>query len=385
MAHSLPYAGPVQHNSDSSWRAAESANRRVRRVPGGCQTGASGVVELMVKGMEMSNKRIAALVILGLAVGAQADTITIDGNGSSTGNFNVAVNWNPDVVPDAGDRIVIPDDKTCNVNVDSEADTVEIEGNGILVIKNGVTLTLDNDDHNFHTCPFPAPTCSFVDNSIIDGELIITGDTGGGDAVLKLINATHVFSGNGRIVGNKGQDLSHIEIATDIKLVNRLAGNGDGIIGGMTITGLTGGTNRGILRKEGNVHAAAYVVFGDDDEIVIDADIEDTSDAVWSTDCEAIMEFKYGSTALQGLFSDKRVSQPGGIFKFNADVRTCGDYERGGCGGIDVENSASFKYAGFTGSCDNPDTDGPSEDTPNNCSETDEFYEVDFDVSEDCE
>lgn len=331
----------------------------------------------------MSNKRIAALVILGLAVGAQADTITFDGNGNSTGNFDVAVNWNPDGVPDAGDRIVIPDGKTCKVNVDSEADTVEIEDGGTLVIESGETLTLDNDDHNFHTCTFPAHSCIFVDHSIVDGQLDIVGDSGGGDAVLKITNATHEFSGEGRIVGNKGQDFSQIEIATDIKLVNKLAGIGDGILGGMTITGLTGGTNRGILRNEGKVMALNVLVFGDDDQIVIDADIEDTSDAVWSLDCGAIMEFKYGSTALQGQFSDDGFNIAGGTFKFNANVRTCGDYRRRGCGGIDIVGSVVFQYAGFSGSCENPGT-GPSTIIPNNCA-SDDFFEIASDVSEDCE
>ncbi len=341
--------------------------------------------------MKMPNKRISALVILGLAVGAQADTITIDGNGSSTGDFNVAVNWNPDVVPDAGDRIVIPDGKTCNVNVDSEADTVEIEDGGNLTIKSSQTLTLDNDDHNFHTCTFPSQTCSSVDDSIIDGELTIAGSSGG-DAVLEFVNATHKISGSGMIFGALGQDFSQIEIATDIKLVNRLATFGGGIRGGMTITGLTGGSNRGILRNEGIVSTSAAMVFETNDDLVIDAAIEDNTDAIWVTDCLGTMEFKHGSINLVGEFTDEFTGysassgNDGGTFKFLEDVRTCGTYWRFGCGGIDVE-SASFKYANFKsgGGCTNPDTDGPSEDTPNNCSETDEFYEVDTDVSADCE
>lgn len=73
-----------------------------------------------------------------------------------------------------------------------------------------------------------------------------------------------------------------------------------------------------------------------------------------------------------------------------ANIRTCGDYVRDGDGtattaaGIDVDDT-SFKYVRFSGCCGNPDTDGTSSDTPNNCGGTDQFYEIDFDVTADCE
>jgi len=174
---------------------------------------------------------------------------------------------------------------------------------------------------------------------------------------------------------------------------------GGGIRGGLTIVGETGGSGRGRLRNEGIVSTSAAQVFGTaNDNLVIDALISDNSNAVWVTDCGGVLEFKHGNTDLKGLFTDQFTTYAfsfglnGGTLKFNANVRTCGDYERNGdgykndCGGIDVENSASFKYAGFTGSCDNPDTDGASSDTPNNCSGTDQFFEVNSDVAaDDCD
>lgn len=329
---------------------------------------------------------------LGLSAGAQGELKTFN---QTSGDFEEPTFWTPNGVPDADDRIIIPAGKLCNVNANAAVDTIEIltdgtDGDGNLTIKSGVTLTLDNDNHN---CPSPGPGCPAApQHSIIDGQLDLVGDPNSGDAVLEITNATHEFTGDGRIFGNFGDD-SRIVIATDLKLINKMATIGGGIRGGLTVVGQTGGTNRGILRNEGIVSTDAAQVTGTaNDNVIIDANIEDNSSAVWVTDCTGTMEFKHGNTDMKGLFTDRYSGYgfigfgiDGGTFKFNATVRTCGTYEREGCGGLTFLNNAEFKYASFSGSCTNPDTNGTSSDTPNNCSGTDQFFIVNTNEAADCE
>lgn len=335
----------------------------------------------------MSTRASAVIAGLCLVAGAHAEIKEFDADDNPSGAFHIAANWDPPGVPDAGDRIVILADKTCNIEEDAEADTMEIKLHGILRIKDGATLTLDNDDHIIHVCAPPGPTCVHSDKSIIDGELIIFGQSVGGDAVLEFVNATHEISGGGRIFGLGGADFAHIVIATDIKLVNKLATDDGGIRGAMTITGETGGTNRGILRNEGIVSTSAGLILVDDERLLIDAAIESTSDGVWVTDCTGVMQFNFGSTSLQGLFTDEFVEfgSPleglnGGIFKFFEDVRTCGTYRRVAEGQVNVDN-AVFQYANFDGFCENQ-SQSPQTITPYIC-ESGEFFEIDEELDDD--
>ncbi len=293
--------------------------------------------------------------LVSLALAASCCMGGVEKTLNQTGNFNVGGNWTPNGVPGAGDRIKIPAGRTCTVTADATVDTMEVLGT--LEIDPNITLTLENDDHIIHVCNPPAPSCALSDNSIVDGDVKLVlhdNEVDGGN--LKFVNEDHIVAGDGNITGRTTTG-SEIQIAGDIVLKNQLDQTGEGIRGALTINGLSG-TVDGKLINQGVVRA--------DGVLIVDAVIDDIDDARWMSGCKDTLEFKQGSTDLEGDFTndvmDDDIGEPG-KFTFHEDVKTCGAYERA-CGWIDVDesNSVTFEYVDFVDltdgafGCGNPGT-----------------------------
>lgn len=291
----------------------------------------------------------AGVVVLASSASAQQEFELV-----TSGDFNVSTNWDPQGVPNADDRIKIPAGKTCTVTANATIDTMEVLGR--LDIEPGITLTLENDDHIAHQCPPLSPSCTISDNSIVDGTVELLDDEGTG-STLKFVNETHVVAGDGSIEASD-TTASKIQIAGDIALKNQLDTVGNGIVGAMTIEGLTGSSSDGVIFNQGRIEARGV--------LVVDAELDDIDDALWLAGCKSSLGFERGSTDLDGDFSndidDDGVGEPG-EFEFLADVLTCGAYVRS-CGWITVDESSgvTFEYADFVdlslGSCPNPATSG---------------------------
>jgi hypothetical protein len=259
----------------------------------------------------------------------------------STGVWNTASNWSPVGVPGTADRVVIQSGQTCTLDVTTTADTLNIEGTATLVIPDGYTLTLENDNDNISP--------SGADNSVVDGTLAIQGSSTT-DAVLRFATATHKVSGGGKITGQQ-TDHALIKIAAGKRLYNQLAASGKGIRGSMTIlseSNLTKGelTNEGLIEC-GDENNARLV-------LAADTTLADVSGAIWSVNaCKGELVFNEPATTLVGDFVTGSQS---GTFEINQNVKTCGSYSRGG-GGVNVASGKTFKYAYFIyGGCPNPGT-----------------------------
>lgn len=287
-------------------------------------------------------------------VGAGANAGVIEFSGAQNNLWNNVNNWVGGVLPGAGDRVVIPAGKTCNLDISTTVDTLEIEGT--LNILAGMTLELENDDHN-HCTGGPFPSCPQRDNHLVDGDgtVNIGEDIANGDAVLIVVsNDIHVFSGTGRVAGLHVE--SELQIDTDVTLVNQLDTDGGGIRGSMIIRGLTGGDAPGGILNEGLVEAKGTMVIAENTIIA------DVTDARWHVSCKTEMIFDEGATNLEGDFvhynTASGIPEPG-AFVFNESVHTCGAYIAEACGTIDVDeaNDVTFSFATldveqFCDSCD---------------------------------
>ncbi len=316
---------------------------------------------------------MVALMAIGLAA-SNAPAQQVFTFNAPSGNFNNPANWIPQGIPDANDRIVIPEDMDCIVTVDATIDTMVVESDGTLRVNPGVTLTLENDDHIAHECQPLQPNCILSDNSIVNGTVVLIFDqnsaTGGS---LRFVNKGHTVAGEGSIRASD-TTASKIQIAGDIVLKNQLAAADNGIIGAMTIEGLAGSTSDGVIFNQGRIEA--------DGELIVDAEIDDSDGALWLSGCKSNLHFVRGSSSLLGDFSndviDDGLGEPG-EFEFDETVKTCGAYIRS-CGAITINNSAVFGYVDFIdlsfGSCPNPGT--PPSGGPVNCTNR---YEVTASVS----
>jgi hypothetical protein len=90
----------------------------------------------------LTTAALAAVLFIGASAQATDNTFT----GESTSYWNNGDNWDQDHIPTADENAVIPDGKTCNVDITTAvADTVEVQNGGTLNIQTGMKLTLDGD------------------------------------------------------------------------------------------------------------------------------------------------------------------------------------------------------------------------------------------------
>jgi hypothetical protein len=262
---------------------------------------------------------ISALCLVAGANAAMAADNTFT---AASGNWNSSGNWSQSSVPDATDRVVIPADKVCTVNVtDAVADTIEIEAGGELIIAAGKILTLDNTDDV---------------SSEIYGTLTLKNSA----AQLDIIDNDHVFTGSGTVVGEDDSVLVRIEdtffLETDVLFQ-----------GAMTIQAISGTAT---FKNYGEVRATGDRIWLKSDLVLVDQ-----NGSMWKVDGDSatIMEFDRAATGLNGNFHVLSC----GAFQFDANIYTCGSLKYNGL--LDV-NSAVFKYAQFdnTSSCGNPKDSG---------------------------
>lgn len=304
--------------------------------------------------MGLKNRAIA--IGLGLAwalsPAALADNVHWTGGGDQV-SWSDPDNWDKGggQLPDAGDRVIISGDVDTVVDQDFTIDSIQIGSLATVTIQDS-TLTLENDDHIVHTCPPLSPSCSLRDDHKIDGVLELCSGEHPCGTLAVTTRAQHSFNGSGSIIGNSTS--ATISIASGVTMNNNL---GTGVVGSMTVEG------DGTFNNLAIVDAGSLMIFQT-------GAIDDASGAAWYTGCKSTMQFDVGSTALEGDFSEDPPSNPGsGVFVFNADVKTCGAYERG-CGSITLGNNITFKYATYVnvsgGTCTNP---GIGQTDPGSCTD----------------
>lgn len=299
------------------------------------------------------------LAIIGAAIGtgsACADTITWTGNGADNLWINPA-NWDTGV-PGAGDRAVLDDDLEIAVirNIDNiTVETVEIsnEGAGILIQADGTdndSLTLTN-----HACQFGA-SCGLV-SSIVDGVIELEAE-----ATLAFTTRNHTISGLGGIlspVDNSGNaiDDGQITVASGITFRNGNSTNGHTAIrGALAISGDGAFLNDGLVEAIQDDPGDP----GDTDFLFVSvAALDDTEDAIWTTNCQAQLKFTTTSdTCLEGDFDTNGPGQDGSSGEFSFDgvkVHTQGDLVMtNGCLNLFLSNGAEFAVGGVVdqGGCE---------------------------------
>jgi hypothetical protein len=187
------------------------------------------------------------IVLLATAM-ANGDKITWDGE--TDDDWGTAANWNPNGVPTADDRAIIPDgsDFTVVVSGDFTVDSIEIGTDVTLTIETGNTLTLENDDINRCTiCPNNFPDHHHI-GGVLEVEALATLEF--------VIEPTHVLMGDGHINGqiDLNLNLSQLSIDFDVEVINELANSDGGIRGNMTFHGATSsGHTNGAFTNYGSV------------------------------------------------------------------------------------------------------------------------------------
>jgi len=125
-------------------------------------------------------KALSMAAVLGVSGVCAGDVITFSPSGTS-GDWNVAANWNPQKVPGADDRAVIPADKTCDVTADATVDTIEIEAGGTLNVQARVTPGQNKTfeyvgfetDVYYGNCPSPGSGNGTID---CDNPYVVSSD-----------------------------------------------------------------------------------------------------------------------------------------------------------------------------------------------------------------
>ncbi len=280
----------------------------------------------------------ATAALLGLvSATAFATTKTFSPGGGSSGNWNVAGNWSPSGVPTEADDVVIPENKSCTVDiVTAVADRITLEADATVIIPVNCKLTLDNDSGNGSSIGLRA-------------EIYLDAVPGGNASppILAFIDQDHAVTGAGGIRGDHSS--CAITIQDGIMLTSSLST--DGINGSLTILGYTGDMPNGAFTNHGLVEAHGSTLLLDDDTV-----LDDSSTALWKTRCGvAVLQFERESLGLEGDFEIVCAT----TLRCNASVKTCGDLINYN-GAIDVNNGATFKYVGFSGlpGCSNPGGSG---------------------------
>lgn len=267
-----------------------------------------------------------------------SDVIEFNGDGG-TANWSNPDNWDANAVPTAADRAVIPNTFDVEVDGDYTVDTIEIQSGGTLTVLTGNTLTLQNNNHNDASCPFPSTTCSLRDHSELNDQLILEED-----AVLSFTTESHTLSGPGEIVCGDAT----VTMASGVQFANDVDG---GIYGTAVIEG------DGSFLNKSSVEPTPFSA-----DIRMNCEFDDVAGAEWIVGCGAFLTFQIGSVSLEGDFVNDSSRNPGaGWFDLGDDVATCGTWYWDCESGVNADPSAEFRYANFvdlSGSCSNPASGG---------------------------
>lgn len=253
----------------------------------------------------------------------------------SSGNWSNSNNWSPTGVPTEADDVIIPTSTTlCTVDISTAvADTIVVETGAVVNISVSCKLTLDNDSSS---------------GSTVDGQIFLDSSGNSAPPILAFIDQSHVVDGDGRIWGDNSGCV--ILIGTGITLTSQLAAADEGIRGSLTIMGVRVGGSTGTFINEGLVESTGLLV------LHADTIIDDIDGAIWrAKECGPVLRFDRQALGLEGDF----IVECGATLRFNASIKTCGDLSSY-AGEIDVNNSATFKYVGFStpGECDEPGSGG---------------------------
>ncbi len=288
-------------------------------------------------------------VVTGVALGG--DTFVWAGTNNAT--WKNLANWETTGgdpaprYPQAGDRAKIVTGAVDVKGGDSMlCETVEIGDEGGILIKTDATLSLTN-----HNCGL-VPSCTSF-NSILDGTIELEDD-----GTLAFTTGNHTVIGDGFILAPI--DNSELTVGGRITIASgKFFQNGKGIAqttirGSLTISGA------GRFINDGIVEAVQFDPDGSGvDFLVIDtAILDDTADATWFTNCQAMMVFKVGA-CLEGDFDDVGITNgTGGAFVFeDVTVDTTGIYIRIGCGPLILIDDAQFAFSAQSSDDCDVDTD----------------------------
>jgi len=250
----------------------------------------------------------AAVMICAPAMALNNNTFQPAG---ATGNWNVAGNWSGGV-PGAGDNAIIPDGKTCYVNVsDARAGAFTVQGAGVLSVNSSCMLEIDNNSSVNAT-----------------GGVLLTGS----GSTLR-ISGNLTISGNGSL---EGQDNSaQVELSSSCTLTLASTTTIEGALQLVPKSGASNTTflNLGTVRADRSSNTLVVDVDALDDACTTDVD-GDWEVADYST---SKLSLRISSTILQGDFSVTN-----GTLDVQADIMTSGDLSFTG-GKIEVAAGMVFR------------------------------------------
>lgn len=261
---------------------------------------------------------IVVAVVCGLVIGVGAvqaqDTCTFD---ATSGDWDLASNWDCVVggeqVPTAADRAVIASGKTCNIDSDAVADSLEVESSATLNILAGHKLTLDD---------------TADDDTTIDGTLTIAASGEDVGELAFVDNSQTIFGFSGKIVGL--DEAAKITVAPLITLTNDTT-----IEGALKITG------DGDFKNTGVVHANTSGTLE-----VTTNEIKDNGGGFWkvSTSSSARLHLAAQDASYQFLTDDFRI-ETGKLTVGVPGILSSGDMTMtGGAIKVPPDAIAAFKY-----------------------------------------
>lgn len=215
-----------------------------------------------------------SLTVVGLiAAAAQGATITFDANGGSSGDWNVANNWNPNQIPTLADDVVVPSGFTANVTStvlanDAVANSLDVEGQ---IVIDDNTLQVDGGG-----------------NSTIDSASgILLNDI---DATFYL-SAGQTFSGTGSI------ELAHagalMQLASGVTVTFDVIVEGHGSIAAASGTATL--VNQEVVTANSNGNAL---------ELFSTLILDDIAAASWNAESGGELQFKRAHTGGDSLVGE---------------------------------------------------------------------------------
>jgi len=214
------------------------------------------------------------------------------GNAQGVGDWNVDGNWKLNsnctgdtVAPTAGDRAIVPSNKTCTVEITTAvADRIEVYGT--LNVATGKKLTLDGDDGE----------------SIVEGTVNLHGSA----SEIAITGTSHTLeegATRGTIVG--GHEDARISIALNLILTSELL-----IEGQLQIMG------NGKFLSNGQVHANTAGAIQITTKLV-----DDGPTALWkvSNSSSAVLRFEITDTIIPVMDGDFEVIGGGTLVLNNQD------------------------------------------------------------------
>mgnify|MGYP004417269239 CR=1 FL=1 len=140
----------------------------------------------------------------------------------ASGNWNIANNWTPSGVPTSTDDVTIPSGKTVTIGVNAEAKSISVIGTGILIVNDGITLTVKG-------------------SVIVDNGASFNAGTGNNDSATIKVFGDFINQGSANFWK------STVVIAGNLITASTILQNNGNIIVGGNVSGVIGGSGSGIV------------------------------------------------------------------------------------------------------------------------------------------